>query len=221
MLLTRQTRLATLAILGALLCLFADPARAQGFCDDFEDAVINMDNWQIVQQAGGRIRISSNAQHTGFYSAQFTSITGVNRDCFLRHAFDAPVYGTFTTWFLDPILTFGTASAYLGLWNSTVDPGDPTYHVHVGVEDTDGNYFYVLSPDGAGTRRTEIPRSARWHQLLIFTDAGGTGGSISIDDTVVSTWDADLSFDVVAMRMIGPGSRPNATFYFDDFCYTP
>ena len=66
---------------------------------------------------------------------------------------------------------------------------------------------------------TDISRTSGWHLLQI--DASATGGTAYIDGTSIgATHSGDYRFDTVVLQLSGPGWRPGATYYYDDFKIT-
>jgi hypothetical protein len=56
--------------------------------------------------------------------------------------------------------------------------------------------------------RVQAPSNRDWFDALI-------------DQTVVGTVAGSFTFDTVRLLLSGPPGAPNATFYFDDFSFTP
>lgn len=198
------------------LCLFlvlmglAKPAAAQGFSDGFENGAIDP-FWSTFQQLG-TAQLSSEQSHSGAQSIKLSSSLVGQRTVLLTHTFSQATKGTLSVWFFDN--SPGTATLYSGLYAYNTVTSDS---FAVNVADWNGTH-YVWHGPGSGEAPTGVPRTAGWHELTLrVTD---TGFEALVDQVVVGAIAGDFTFDTVHLLLQGPGSRA-ATFYFDDFSFTP
>lgn len=93
----------------------------------------------------------------------------------------------------------------------------------VGTLDQEVNWYIADVPVGGTIRptsqRTSVARSLGWHHFLIKINPEGY--RVLIDDTTVASGTGDFDFTEVKLKINAPEWRPDAKYYFDDFCYTP
>ena len=100
----------------------------------------------------------------------------------------------------------------------TVQPGSV---FTIGVLDQEPNWYFVDGPMGSNlpiNGRTSVHRSLGWHKFEIKID--GAAYRILIDATPVASGGGDFGFTEVKIGVSAPSWRPNAAYYFDDFCFT-
>jgi len=78
---------------------------------------------------------------------------------------------------------------------------------------------YVWVGPGGSEAATSVARSPGWHEFKLRVEA--VGFDALIDGVVVGSVAGDFTFDSVRLLLSGPAFRPDATFYFDDFNFTP
>jgi hypothetical protein len=175
--------------------------------DDFEFKPM----WTITAQ-NGSVGLSSDRAHSGATAAVLSSRSGGQRNIWLEHAFPAPKKGTLSVWFLDTAPGFSTLYSGLYAFNLL----KPTEQFSVNVADWNPT-TYVWSGPGIGETATSVPRTLGWHEFKL--EVTPTEFNAYIDGIVVGSVSGDFAFDSVRLLLQGPGSRPDATFYFDDFQY--
>ena len=98
----------------------------------------------------------------------------------------------------------------------------PGSNFEVGMSDSDPDWYIASGGESLSTpinSRTSVRRSLGWHKLEIRIDRAAY--RILIDDTTVVSGTGDFGFTDVDLFLGGPVWRPNAIYYFDDFCFTP
>src|SRR6266699_729005 len=211
-----------------LALAMSEPARGQGFTDDFEAPTIDMSLWSIWQQ-NGAVQVSTEVSHSALQSAKFASSSGGQRYIQLIHTFASPLKGDFSIWFYDAAPGQETLYEQLQLTNSS----QPGLFAGTGTMDFDA-YCYMaflglptgqnLGPNATcgfypQASTTNVMRTLGWHRLNI--NASPAAISFSIDSTEVFTTTGDFSFDTVTISVSGPFWRPNTVAYFDDFAFVP
>lgn len=198
---------ATLVAAGVALLATVAPARpARAQSDGFEFKPV----WTITAE-NGSVGLSSDQSHRGATAAVLSSRSGGQRNIWLEHTYPAPRKGILSVWFNDTAA--GTSTLYSGLYASNSATGE---EFAVNVADWNPT-TYVWHGPGVGETATAVTRSNGWHEFKLEVTA--TGFDASIDGVVVGSVPGDFAFDTVHLLLQGPGARPNATFYFDDFRY--
>jgi hypothetical protein len=190
------------------------------FTDGFEGTSFNP-FWTLTQQLG-TITLSTDETFTGSQSAKFTAGSGGQRNLFLTHTFSSEMVGTVSVYFFDAAP--GEQTLYEKLSLSDSQNGTDA---NVGTQDFDA-FCYSAAIGAAGPNAncgqfpqestTDVMRTEGWHLLSIT--AGLTDSFISIDGNQVFNLPGPFTFDTVQLEMFGPGFRPNAVAYFDDFSIT-
>jgi hypothetical protein len=122
-------------------------------------------------------------------------------------------------WFYDGAAGAQTLYGLLTLLNSKVPYPQPGFRVSVGVQDFDGARYHVYAPDIANYKQTTVPRTVGWHHFLIRVNQNN--GEIRIDGALVHTFNASFTFDQIVLEVFGPSWRPNATYAWDEFSFSP
>jgi hypothetical protein len=198
-----------LALVPLIALVVSTPARAQTFSDGFE----GLNSFWVPFEQLGSVQLSADQVHSGSLAAKFSTISGGQREVWLTHTFPQPVKGTLSVWFFDA--SAGSSTLYSGLYADNSLGG---YGFAVNVADWNGSH-YVWNGPGVNETATGIPRTTGWHKFTLRVD--DEGFEALIDGTVVGAVAGDFAFDRVRLLLSGPGFRPNATFYFDDFSYLP
>jgi hypothetical protein len=198
------------AICGGLI----SSARAQtAFSDDFDGA--SVDSFWTTFHNSGVVTLSTDVSHSGDQSLKFSSVSeGVQRGIGVLHYFPDALKGTFSAWMYDPNAGSETLYSYLHVGNTTATP---VYTFDTGVFDFAPNDYFAQSSI-TGSQLT-TPRTVDWHQFEI--EVGDTETNIRIDGSQVASYAGDFAVNEVELSEFGPFWRPNATFYFDDFSFTP
>jgi hypothetical protein len=184
---------------------------ASVYSDDFEAATIDP-FWSVTEQYG-TVELSSDQAHSGSQSAKFSSTSGGQRQISLAHDFPDVTKGSVSVWFYDTTAGQNTLYALLDIFNSTVAWGEPGYRFHVGVWDSNPDWYGAA--DGITTVLTSIPKTVGWHEFKIAYNSSSV--QILIDGTEVASYAGDYGFDRSVIGVFGPSWRPNGTFYWDDF----
>lgn len=182
------------------------------FSDDFEAQSIDP-FWANISQQYGTVSLSSDQAHSGSQSAKFSSTSGGQRYIWLKHEFPNVMEGNVSVWFYDTAPGQQTLYAQIRVYNTTITYPEPGSHFDLGVMDWDGGNYWFGGPSDSG--RTSISRTAGWHKFEIKISS--TGGQMFIDDILVDSFTGDFGFNAISLVLSGPGWRPNATYYFDDF----
>ena len=213
-----MTKRHLLALVVALASIGSSRAANIVYADGFEAATFNS-FWTVSQLAGTAIPSTVQA-HSGNQSAQFSSVNGVQRGIGLTHIFSSAVQGTVSVYLYDPAPGQETLYMQLGVSSST----NSTSNGNAGIQDFDPTCYMAVSggvgPNAnCGFRQqnstTNILRTSGWH--LLSMTVGPTGFIIAIDGITQVNRSGNFSFDRLDLFMSGPGFRPNATTYFDDF----
>lgn len=188
------------------------------YTDGFESATFNS-FWTANQQLG-TVSPSTDQAHSGAQSARFSSISGGQRGISLIHNFTTNVQGTASVYLYDPTPGQQTLYAQMQITNSSNNQQTASS----GIQDFDA-FCYMANINNVGpaancgsfpqSTTTNAMRTAGWHLFTI--NAGAASISFAIDGVTQFTQAGNYSFDQVAIFISGPGFRPNATFYFDDF----
>ena len=212
--------LSTLAAVTLPLLLSVGSGRAASiiYTDGFEGATFNS-FWTANQQLG-TVSLSTDQARSGTQSARFSSISGGQRGISLIHNFATNVQGTASVYLYDPTPGQQTLYAQMQITNSS----NNQQTAGVGIQDFDA-FCYMAHINNVGpaancgtfpqSSTTNVPRTVGWHLFTI--NAGPASISFAIDGVTQFTQAGNYSFDQVAIFISGPGFRPNATFYFDDF----
>lgn len=79
--------------------------------------------------------------------------------------------------------------------------------------------WYNVEGPGAPPNGYAVRRSRGWHKFEIMIDRAGY--QALIDDIPVASSAGDFGLTEIRLALDGPHWRPEAAYYFDDFCFTP
>ena len=77
--------------------------------------------------------------------------------------------------------------------------------------------YYVWGGPGVGETSTSVARTLGWHKFELRVTA--VDFTALIDNIVVGSVLGNYTFDTYRLLLSGPGFRPDAVFYFDDFTF--
>jgi hypothetical protein len=193
-----------------------------GFIDGFEGPSLDP-FWNHKTQVSGTIAPTTALPHSGQQSLQMQTVnTSSNKYLFLGHNFADPTYGRVEVWVYDNGADVSSSNyLFLTLYNSAENK-----RAFIGTFDYDlgaGNggdvyYFNNWAPQhSSGGIRSGIDRTQGWHHWEI--ESTPQHQVLSIDNQVVYSSAAGLSFDQLHISTSGPSWRPPWNGFFDDFAF--
>jgi hypothetical protein len=191
-----------------------------GFSDSLTGPSINP-FWTVIQQFG-TIKLTS-------AGAQFSSLSGGQRELHLRHVLGSASKGSVGFWFWDAAP--GQETLYEGLVLS--NSSQPQLQASIGTMDFDAYCYEAQFSDQAGQNygqnarcgiypqvsTTSVTRTLGWHYLNVIFWPGSV--AFYIDGQQVFSVAGDYSFDTIDLKMSGPYWRPDTVAYFGSFNYAP
>jgi len=203
---------ALLVVLLLVLAMTAVPAMAQGFSDGFEGSTI--DPWwdTYVLNAPNPV-LSTDHAHSGSQSLKLSNVPGGQNYCALLRPFSSPQSGRLSVWLYDTAPGLQTRYA-------TLSGSQGTMSFSMGIMDwVPNNYRVGAGTGGSWAEAWPGPRTQSWHHLECVATENSFEGYF--DGAPVLSQAGDYRFDEIWLNVSGPGWRPAATYYFDDFTYTP
>jgi hypothetical protein len=207
-------RLRCRSVLGAAalaLCsiAFSVPggANAQSFFDDFESPTLS--SFWATTEENGDVQLSSVQSVSGAQSVSLTATGSGQHNVWISHVFSESTRGTLSARFYDT-----GPGLYAGLYANDLTNSANDFAVN--VADWNASKFIWHGP-GVSETPTAVNRTRGWHDLELRITTNGF--EALIDDAVVGSVAGNFAFNRVMLLVSGPSG--NATFYFDDFSFTP
>jgi hypothetical protein len=207
---------------GVLLMSFIGTVKATpiSVSDGFEGTQLDS-YWTIYSQDYGSVSLSADQSRSGQQSLMLSAPGSYyyipNRTVYLGHHYNQFQEGSVSVWFYDTAP--GQETLYSHIYLTRGDWGSSSI-ASLGVQDWIGSkYMGAPGIQDHVEDWTNISRTSGWHLFQI--DASATGATAYIDGNAISaSHTGDYRFDTVVLQLSGPGWRPGATYYYDDFKIT-
>jgi hypothetical protein len=201
-------------VLAMLIGVFARPATALTFFDDFEGPTLNP-FWSTYERSGLVVFPSTTHAHSGIQSLELRSLmTGNQKNIDVYHTFDTPQFGYWSVWLFDtgadePSSNYATLSVY----NTQLH-----WKASIGVFDYDhgpinGGAYVYSHPNGDA--HSSVDRTYNWHEFVIESTPDIL--QFRVDGTPIYTGQGGYAFDQVALDIHAPSWRPAWSYSWDDF----